>query len=245
MTRPGQTRRGAPVAMLVLWSCAPPPAPAEPVAPPGASSTTAAPRPSASPVAGVTPGRRLTFEAARRLFTERGVQPDQTLPALTLVDLHGEPADLAALRGDRPLLLVTCSLTCNIARRRQADVEELQTRFGDRLAVVMVYTIEAHPQGDPSPYTGDEWVPPDNHADGVLVRQPGTLADRLALARRYREGWAKTATLLVDAIGDAGWQRLGQAPNVGLLVDRAGIVRLRQGWFEPQAMAAAIERLLP
>jgi hypothetical protein len=109
----------------------------------------------------------------------------------------------------------------------------------------MLYTIEAHPQGDPCPYTGAEWVPPDNRQDGVLVRQPTSLADRLALARRYAEQWARSTMLLVDTFDDASWKALGEAPNLGLLVDRTGTVRERQGWFDHEAMAAAVAKLLP
>jgi hypothetical protein len=109
----------------------------------------------------------------------------------------------------------------------------------------MLYTVEAHPQGDPCPYTGEEWVPPDNRRDDVLVRQPTTLADRLALARRYAADWAKATPVFVDTIDDASWRALGQAPNVGLLVDRDGTVRERQGWFDGEAMAAAVQKMLP
>ncbi len=183
---------------------------------------------------------RIDFEEARQMFTQRGVQPGQPLPNLSIVGLYGQPPSLQLLQGDRPLVLVTASLTCNVARRQQHDVEELQKRFGNTVAFVVVYTIDAHPNGDPCPYTGKEWVPADNTRDGVLYRQPDSLEDRLALAREYHHRLAPHTIVVVDTMDNATWKALGQAPNLGLLVDRHGIVRFRQGWFDPAAMESAI-----
>ena len=175
------------------------------------------------------------------MFAARGVQPGQALPRLSLVDRDGAPADLAALQRGRPLILVTGSLTCNVARRQQAAVEDLRRQCGDRATVVMVYTIDAHPKGDPCPYTGAEWVPPDNERDGVLVPQPRTLAARRELARRYATEWCRGTPVLVDTLDDASWQALGEAPNLGLQIDGAGVVRARCGWFEPQPLLDVLD----
>lgn len=212
-------------AMLLLGACAA--APATP-APPAASTSA-----------------RLGFEQARALFAGRGVQPGQALPPLRVYDLDGAPVDLAALRAGRPLVVVTASLTCNVARRQQPVVDALRQRWSGRAAVVVVYTIEAHPAGDPCPYTGEPWVPPANERDDVLVRQPTTMAERLVLARRYAADWARGTTVLVDAPDDAAWHALGQAPHLGLLVGADGVVCLRQGWFDGPAIEAELARLLP
>lgn len=180
--------------------------------------------------------KRIGFEEARAMFAARGVQPGQPLPALALVNLEGTPASLPALQAKRPLVLVTASLTCNVARRQQTQVDELRQRFGNAVAVVVVYTIDAHPAGDPCPYTGEEWVPEDNRKDQVLIHQPKTLAERLDAARTFQKRFSTNATVLVDMMDDAAWKALGSAPNLGLLVGSDGIVRLRQGWFDAEAM---------
>jgi len=189
-------------------------------------------------------GRRPSREEAAQRFATLGVQPGQRLPTLSLVDLDGRPADLDAMRAERPLVLVTCSLTCNIARQQQAAVTAMQRQHGDRAAFVMVYTLEAHPKGDPCPYTGEEWVPPKNEQDGVLVRQPADLAARLSLARRYANDLARGVTVLVDTMDDASWRALGEAPHVGLCIDAHGVVTARTGWFDPRAIEAALDREL-
>lgn len=182
----------------------------------------------------------LGYEQARKMFDARGVQPGQALPELSLVTLDGEPASVGELHVGRPMVLITASLTCNVARRNQSDVEDISRRYGARVPVVIVYTLEAHPKTDICPYTGTEWVPKDNVRDDVLVRQPKALADRLKLAREFQRRYGGDAVVLVDTMDDASWTALGSAPNLGLLVDSGGIVRVRQGWFELKGMEAAI-----
>lgn len=184
----------------------------------------------------------VSMAEAKAVFDAAGVQPGQPLPKLALRSLDGTPVDLEALRAGRPMALVTCSLTCNVARRQQREVAALQQRLGDRALVVMVYTIDAHPKTDACPYTGVEWVPQQNETDDVLVRQPVTFDERLALARRYADSLAKGTTVLVDAMDDAAWIALGRAPNLGLAIGADGIVRARTGWFDAKAIEAALSR---
>ncbi len=189
-------------------------------------------------------GRRPSRQEAADWFASRGAQPGDRLPALSLTNLDGEPVDVTALSAGRPLVIATCSLTCNIARQQQAAIAAMRQRFGDRVAFALVYTIEAHPSGDPCPYTGDEWVPPANATDGVLVRQPGTFADRRALARRFATEWAGGTPVLVDTMDDAAWRALGEAPHVGLCVAGDGIVSVRTPWFDAAKIEAAAEDAL-
>lgn len=186
---------------------------------------------------------QMGFEEARTMFAGRGVQPGQPLPELSLVTLAGQLASLRAIQAGRPLVLVTASLTCNVARRQQPQVDALQQHFGDAVAVVVIYTIDAHPKGDPCPYTGNEWVPKSNEADNALVRQPTDLTQRLELAREYQQRFPSGTIYMVDTMDNASWQALGQVPNLGLLVDRSGVVMLRQGWFDSESMTTAIEGL--
>lgn len=184
------------------------------------------------------------FEEARKMFAERGPQSGQPLPNLSLVDLNGKPASIKTIQGDRPLVLVTVSLTCNVARRVQPQVDELAKRFGKEAAIVVVYVIDAHPKGDPCPYIGKEWVPKDNEKDNVLVPQPTDMAQRLALAKQFHDRFGPGTQILVDTMDNASWMALGQAPNLGLLIDSKGIIRLRQGWFDAKTMEQTLGALI-
>lgn len=186
------------------------------------------------------PSKQLGFREAGQMFESRGVQPRQSLPQLSLVSLDGEPVSIREIQAGRPLVLVTASLTCNVARRNQATANQIAQQFGGAVAVVVVYTIEAHPKGDVCPYTGSEWVPQDNERDDVLVRQPTDLSERLAFARQYQQRFGTQAVVLVDTMDNKSWEALGKAPNVGLLVDGNGVVQFRQGWFDAEGMKAAL-----
>src|SRR5262245_54105376 len=118
---------------------------------------------------------KLTMAAAKAMFEERGVQTGDILSDQSVWTLDGKPTSLLAMQRQRPMLIVTCSLTCDISRDRHPEVERLAQQFGDNLAVLMLYSIEAHPKGDPCPYTGEEWVTPKTEQDGLLRRQPTTL----------------------------------------------------------------------
>lgn len=188
---------------------------------------------------------RPTMKQASDVFTSAGVQPGQPLPQLSLVDHDGGPFDLRGFQGTRPLVLVTCSLTCNVARRQAKAVAELRQRHGDQVAVLLVYTIEAHPNGEACPYTDTEWVPPQNQQDDVLLAQPTTLTDRLALARRYARDWSCGVRVVVDPMANDAWWELGRAPNLCLVVDAEGLVRARSGWFDAARAEAALRELHP
>ena len=178
-------------------------------------------------------------------FDKQGIQIGQHLPHLSAHLQNGESVWLSKYHARRLTLIVCESLTCPVARRKHPGLKEIAGRFGDRIDIVVFYTIEAHPQGDPSPYTeGEEWVTRLNRKQGVLCRQPTTLDERLKLAGRLEEAVAIESTMLVDCMNNAGWRALGAGPNVAVLVDPKGLVLAKQGWFDPKRMAASIKRAL-
>lgn len=197
----------------------------------------------ALPLAACQETPKIDFDDAGRQFAARGPQPGQPLPELSLVTREGHRANLPQIAAGRPLVLVTASLTCSVAREQQTLVNQLAERYGDQIAVVIIYTIEAHPKTDPCPYTNEEWVPEANKRDNVLVRQPGTQAARMTLAAEYHTRYALGSTLLIDTMDNASWKALGAAPNLGLLVDSKGIIRAREGWFDEEAMEKSLAEL--
>jgi hypothetical protein len=191
-----------------------------------------------------TPDER-SMEAAGRRWEQQGVQVGQTLDDLAVFTLDGKGAKLASMWKDRPALIVTASLTCPVARERCPKLQPIVEAFDPEVRVLMLYTIEAHPKGDHSPYSpGREWVTADNEQYGVLHSQPGTLDERLALAREMHKRVGESPPMVVDAMDNKAWRMLGGGPNLAVLVDTNGTVIAKQGWFNEQAMHAAIEALL-
>ena len=111
--------------------------------------------------------------------------------------------------------------------------------------MIIIYVIEAHPMGDPSPYSGREWTEGySRDRDGNPVGQPDTYAERVDLARQTAADEKITVRLLVDGMDNAVWCTYGPAPNIAYLIDRDGTIVTRQAWYVPSAMADAVAGLL-
>lgn len=185
-----------------------------------------------------------TAADAGMVFAARGPQPGEPLRSAWVVGLDGRSVDLRNIGDGKPFLIVTACLTSPAARRSQAGVELLQQRFGDQVRFFTLYTLEAHPAQDRSPYSGTEWIPADNIRESTLVRQPTVMVERMELAREYQRLMDVRSTMLVDPMDNVGWRTLGMAPNLAVLVDADGIVIARQGWFDPMALQTTIEEML-
>ncbi len=182
--------------------------------------------------------------AQRDRFSVKGVQIGDTLPPLELRNVQGEAVALAASWKEKPALIVTGSLTCPIARRECPLLEQTLRGLEGKVNVVIVYTVEAHPEGDASPYGGRTDTPGINIQNGIIYGQPQTLAKRLELAREFIRHTKTPYPVLVDDLDNRAWQALGSGPNLAVLADPSGKVVAKQGWLDPQAMRTEIERLL-
>ncbi len=177
-------------------------------------------------------------------FDKTGVQVRQPVDLLRLHSLDGKSYDLSTAWGDSPALLVLSSISCPVSRDNCAAVDRISRRYAGKINVVVIYTIEAHPVEAPSPYSGREWLTDRNVQDRVLVKQPANIAQRIAVAKQYRELKKIKATLVVDAIDNRAWKHIGPGPNTAILVSRNGYVGFRQGWLAPASMEAAIRWML-
>lgn len=177
-------------------------------------------------------------------FDKVGPQVGDQLPNLNLWTMEGEPQHLGDAWRGGPALLVTSSLTCPKSRSRWPELKEIVKKYGDKLNVVIVYVIEAHPVGSVCPYKGVEDVTPENERDGILRRQPTTLEKRLELAREFKRYLRISSPIYVDAPANPAWNALGAAPNIALLVNTDGIVIGRQNWFDGESMQKIIDKSL-
>jgi serine/threonine-protein phosphatase 6 regulatory ankyrin repeat subunit A/serine/threonine-protein phosphatase 6 regulatory ankyrin repeat subunit B len=188
----------------------------------------------ALPPAAVPPGKPR--------FDDLGCRAGEQLPAIPLYDLN-YPEATVSLQDHGPRLIITSSLTCPKSRSMYRDVERIKKKY-EHLYVVIVYIVEAHPAGDRSPYSGVEDVTDENRRENILCRQPKTMDERIALAKRFVSLLHVTATPYLDKMDNAAWQALGGGPNMAFLIDGRGLVYYRQGWFDPKTMEQAIDLLL-
>jgi hypothetical protein len=184
-------------------------------------------------------------------FEKQGVVVGDQVPDLDVVTLDGTPTQLSKLWQEKPTLLVTASLTCGRARERQPWVNEVAKKYGDRLNVAVLYTIEAHPVIDPSPYAeySPELENPEHPGErpggnrgeeGFPRRQPADPEAREALAREYRDLFSIEGPVVIDGMGNDGWEALGAGPNMGFLIDRSGKVSVKHGWLDDVTMERSI-----
>ena len=188
-------------------------------------------------------------------FDTRGVVPGKKVPDLPVLSMDGEETSLSTLwQDDKPTLVVGASLTCGRSRERQPWVEELAEKYKDQLNVAVIYTQEAHPEIDPSPYAkySPELENPErpgerpggNEKVGLARRQPIDLDGRLELAGEFRELLDVEVPILVDQMSNEAWEQLGGGPNVGLLVNPDGTVEVKHPWFDGETMDRSIEHYL-
>ena len=183
----------------------------------------------------------------RERFTKQGVQVGQPVPDLKVFDLEGEEAPIASAWKDKPVLIVTASLTCPVAREKCPQLKPVIESFSEQLHVVVLYTIEAHPTGEDSPYRPGRgpWVGPANEREKILHPQPKSIEDRIALAQDMRDRLTlgESVTWLVDTMDNEAWKKLGGGPNMGLLIDTQGKVVAKHGWLDPKSMRESVEAM--
>jgi len=197
------------------------------------------------------------------IFSGQGAQPGEAMPDVVLTRIDGSEVRLSELWGDRPTVLVTGSLTCPTARSRHPGVEEVAAAFGDGINVAYIYTVEAHPETDPSPYgklwaehrrslgmevpegeAGEVWEAPINVTEGFSRRQPTDFATRQGLAAEFDDRLEAQVPILIDGMDNAAWEAMGGGPNMGVLVREGGVVEVKHGWFDGPSMKGSIEWLL-
>ncbi|MDH4048427.1 MAG: redoxin domain-containing protein [Gammaproteobacteria bacterium] len=166
----------------------------------------------------------------------------ERVPDSTVYDLAGNAVRLSTLWGEKPVLLVTGSLSCPPSRRTLPATAMLLNDYKGLLSVAIVYVIDAHPSGDPSPYSGEERVTRKNVKQGILIRQPRSQEERISRAVELQELLGSTAPILVDNMENTAWQSVGERPNAAVLIDKGGRVLAQQKWFDDASIRDMIER---
>jgi hypothetical protein len=172
---------------------------------------------------------------------DQGPKPGSMAPDFTLKTIEGKTIRASVLWSNKPVVIMTGSYTCPVFRGKVSAFEQLAHDFGKQVNFIVLYTQEAHPKGDPSPYRGREWTTPANEREGILFRQPKTGEERLERARTCTQKLKLTLPVVVDSLDNTAWAAYGSAPNSACLVGQDGKVVEQQGWFDPARMRAAIE----
>lgn len=209
------------------------------------SSTHALPaaRDDAKHVAATSTERNMHALADR--WQRGGVQVGELARDLSIYSLEGKGMRMSRLWKDRPVVLITASLTCPMARGSGPLLQTIIDAHDPEARVIVLYVVDAHPNIDPSPYSpGREWLTPENERSNMLRRQPKSLEERLILANECDDRLKGVAPMFVDGMDNAVWKSLGGGPNMALLIDTDGTVIAKQAWLDVGEMNAAIDGLL-
>lgn len=177
-------------------------------------------------------------------FDDSAPQTGAAAPDFTLYDLRGEEQPLAQWLGDKPLVLQIGSHTCPVYRNRRHGMQRLYDKYGDQVNFLMVYTLEAHPSGSKSPYADAEWLTVWNQVPGVLIPQHTSLQERMMVASMSKTEVNLDYPYLVDDLGNTTWKAYGSVSSPAFVIDRNGIIALRQIWLDPGEIDKTLVQLL-
>ncbi|MEA2000385.1 MAG: deiodinase-like protein [Actinomycetota bacterium] len=156
---------------------------------------------------------KLLFRDLR--FSSNALGPGDSLSATELPTLDGGSIQIGGHR-ERPLLVVTGSITCPMTASAMPVVDELYAEFGDRVDFVLLNAREAHP--------------------GAHFPQPATVEEKHAHARSLQERYDVPFTVAVDTLDGELHQRLDGKPNAAFLFDVNGEVVFRAQWARDQRL---------
>lgn len=164
-------------------------------------------------------------------FENVGYMPGDTVNDFTLYTHEGEERNLSNILSDGvPVLLVNGNYTCWRFRDQIDAINSVADYYENQLKVFIVYTVEAHPHIDISPYFGDVWTGARNFTDDILLRQPTTYGERLENIDVMLGDFNVVPEILSDGPCNEWWEYFGPAPNNAYLVDPSGIVQFKHVW---------------
>ena len=117
------------------------------------------------------------------------------------------------------------------------SLHELWRRFGDRVAFVVVYIREAHPE--------DGWVLTMNRQQDIAISDPTSDEERLAAATRCALDLEIQMPVVIDRIDDSLTRTYGALPDRLYLIGKGGHVAYQGApgpfGFQPDELAKALE----
>jgi hypothetical protein len=159
---------------------------------------------------------------AERAPIEAGAsKPGEPAPAFSAErlsnegELSGEQVCLDDFRG-RYLALLFGSITCPIYRGQIQRFNKIFAEFDDRLAFLLIYTHEAHPD--------DGWQVAVNLAQNVVYKQPNSCDQRAELAATCIQQYAIDMPVAVDDMNDSIERLYAGTPERLYLIGPDGIV---------------------
>ena len=143
-------------------------------------------------------------------FHKAASRPGETLPDFDLPTTEGTRLATSDVVGDRPLFLVTGSITCPMTASAMPSLKRLHAQFRDDVTFVMLNVREAHP--------------------GENYPQPATMEEKMNHARALKDLYQMPWTVAVDDLDGALNIAMDAKPNSAYLMDKDGKIVFRTVW---------------
>ncbi|MFZ2452382.1 MAG: deiodinase-like protein [Methylovulum miyakonense] len=157
-------------------------------------------------------------------FSRSAYRPAQTIPNIKVTTDKGGITTLYEMAKDKPLLLVTGSITCPMTISSLPLLNGLQANWGDRINMVLVYVREAHP--------GDHYP------------QPHDIDKKRRHAQDLKEKYVLDFPVLVDELNGPLHKILDVKPNSVHLIDAEGNILLQSLWAgDAKTIQNAVEHI--
>ena len=78
-------------------------------------------------------------------FSKDALKHGDMVPNHKIYTDDGAPTSVHDLINDKPVMLITGSITCPMTIGSLADIADFQGAAGDKIDIVMIYVREAHP----------------------------------------------------------------------------------------------------
>lgn len=151
----------------------------------------------------------------------------------TLYDLEGNAFSLEqALLQGKPVLMISSSYTCPVFRNKVPRINAVAAQYADQLTTIIVYTPEAHPVVDISPYFGAVNTGQANINAGILYEQPQTYGERKAVLQDMLADLDIDVPVYLDGPCNQWWDYYGPQPNNAYLIDVDGTIHAHHDWFD-------------
>lgn len=165
----------------------------------------------------------------------------------TLYDLNGNAFNLNdALLLGKPVLLISASYTCPVFRNKVPLINTIVVTYDGQLTTAIIYTPEAHPAIDPSPYFGAVNTGQANISAGILHQQPQTYGERKAIVQAMLDSMDIDAPVYLDGPCHPWWNYYGPQPNNAYLIGTTGTILRHHDWLDkaPDDILCDIDTLL-
>jgi hypothetical protein len=151
------------------------------------------------------------------------ISATDTIPDFTLFDTACKPQSFHALVDEgKPVLFVAVSYTCPLSRASVAGIiSRLDRLHHNRLKIVLVYVLEAHPDAPCiSPFADSVWTGDENRKANIFYQQQQTWADRVSMAKLFIKTFKLSIPVLLDSPDNRFFRTFGPLPNNGVLVGK-------------------------